>query len=323
MALASLVPDPFRKPLRHIMRKLLAPLRGGMRPEDTDFAIAVPFGFTAKPQVRRIAVVCHLFHDDLAAEFRLALDNLPLSTDLFVTTDSERKIPHIQQAFETWSKGTVEIGAFPNRGRDIGPKLAAFPQVYENYDLILFLHSKKSLTSTLGNDWRRMTLNTLAGSREVVDSILTLFDLHPDLGCAVPQHFPPVRGLLHWDGNYSEAKKLARSMGIPLARHRTIDFPSGSMFWARPAALRPLTELGLGFSDFPAEENQVRGTLQHAIERLFLLVCEHAGYRWVKITRPATDRSGDTTISVGSEADLERFMVRHRFDLLRQSGGKA
>jgi lipopolysaccharide biosynthesis protein len=269
-----------------------------------------------QPAPQRIAVICHMFHEDLAGEFRQALDNLPPSADLFVSTDSEKKIPGIKQAFRGWNKGKVEIRAFPNRGRDIGPKLAGFPQVYAQYDVILFLHSKKSLTSSLGNEWRRMLLGTLSGSPQIVDSILMLFESYPDLGCVVPQHFPPIRSLLHWDGNFAQAERLARRMGIPLARHRTIDFPSGSMFWARPAALRPLTGLDLGFADFPPEENQVRGTPQHAIERLFLLVCERAGYRWVKVAAPMADKSGVAVVPIADKPALDLFMARHQFNLL-------
>ena len=51
------------------------------------------------------------------------------------------------------------------------------------------------------------------------------------------------------------------------------------MSWARSAALRPLLDLGLTFDDFPDEKSQTNGTMAHAIERLFLFVCERAGFK--------------------------------------------
>ncbi len=320
MRLASVLPEPLRTGLRRLRQHLLAPVRGGMRNARTDFALGVPFGFAMQPATRRIAVICHMFHEDLAPEFCLALSNLPQPADLFISTDSEHKIPAIRQTFAHWGPGHVEVDAFPNRGRDIAPKLAAFRNVYDGYDLILFVHSKKSLTSDLGDHWRRVLLDSLAGSREVVASILTLFDLTPDLGFVVPQHFAPVRGLLHWDGNYSEAQRLARRMQMPLARHRVVDFPSGSMFWARPLAMRPLTALNLDFADFPPETNQLRGTLQHAIERMFLLVCEQAGYRWAKVAGPLAGDPFATRMPIKVPGDIAGFLARHRFDLLPGRG---
>ena len=59
----------------------------------------------------------------------------------------------------------------------------------------------------------------------------------------------------------------------------TFNFPVGSMFWARTAALRPLLELGLGWDDFPEEPVPYDGSLLHAIERLLPFVVEGAGFR--------------------------------------------
>ena len=73
---------------------------------------------------------------------------------------------------------------------------------------------------------------------------------------------------------------LAKS-GITITPDSALDFPVGSMFWARSAALRPLLDLELSFEDFPAEVGQTDGTLAHAIERLYFYACEKSGLRWV------------------------------------------
>lgn len=313
------IPTIFRAPLRSVWRTALAPIRGRMRAEESDLAAQVPFAFAPQSSVApapRIAVICHLFHDDLAQEFRTTIDNLPASSDILISTDSAAKIPAIERAFAGWARGVVDIRVLPNRGRDIAPKLVGFADAYADHDLILFLHTKKSLTSSLGNRWRTMLLDTLCGSPAIVSSVLQIFERHPDIGIVMPQHFAPIRGLLHWDGNFRAARSLARRMGIPLRRGRLVDFPSGSMFWARPAALRPLLELGLTFDDFPAETNQVRDTIQHAVERLFLLVAERAGYHWVKIARLPSDGRHDTIRPIADRDALDAFINVSRLDLL-------
>jgi lipopolysaccharide biosynthesis protein len=56
------------------------------------------------------------------------------------------------------------------------------------------------------------------------------------------------------------------------------DFPVGTMFWARPAALAPFKRLGLSWKDYPREPVPYDGTILHAIERLVPFVAQGAGY---------------------------------------------
>jgi lipopolysaccharide biosynthesis protein len=81
------------------------------------------------------------------------------------------------------------------------------------------------------------------------------------------------------------------------------------MFWARSAALRPLLNLALSFNDFPQETGQIDGTLAHAIERLYLLACERAGFSWLKIANPALYANTASIVEIDSAAALDRFVA--------------
>ena len=79
-------------------------------------------------------------------------------------------------------------------------------------------------------------------------------------------------------------RATSSSWGLQIPPNEAIDFPVGSMFWARSAALQPLLDLRLGFEDFEDTNPQQRdGTLAHAIERSFLFSCCKAGYYWGRI----------------------------------------
>ncbi len=265
----------------------------------------------------RVAAVVHIYYEDLAEELREHLGNIPGSPDLFISTTDELKKQRICRCFASWP-GNVEVRVVENRGRDIAPKLIAFRQIYDRYDYILHAHTKRSPHDTALAGWRRYLLKTLLGSSEIVSSIFHAFTHDPRLGMVAPQHFASLSGAIDWGRNLPITEKLARRMQFSLDPDRTPDFPSGSMFWARSAALRPLLDLNLGFEEFDEEEGQFDGTLAHAIERLFFFACEKSGFNWMKIAeRDSRDCLG-SLISISQPADLDQFLSRHGVELLAE-----
>jgi lipopolysaccharide biosynthesis protein len=251
--------------------------------EPTEPVLVLPLGY---PVVRagpvQLAVHLHLYHLELTSELQAYLRNIPCTFALFISTDNQEKKRSIEEAFAGWTKGAVEIRTMPNRGRDIAPKLVGFRDIYERYPLVLFIHSKQSGHRDDLTAWRRFLLDCVLGSPESVAGILEALERRPDLGIVAPRSFAAIRDHQHWQGNYETSQALARRMGISITREDPLEFPAGSMFWVRSAALRPLLDLNLQLSDFPSEEGQIDGTLSHAIERLFFRACEAAGFSWIR-----------------------------------------
>jgi lipopolysaccharide biosynthesis protein len=284
---------------------------------EDDFSIAVPLEFRipSYPQAR-IAVICHVFHVDLAEEIHRTLTNIKFRADLFVSTDTPGKLDVLKSVFGGWGNGAAELRLVPNRGRDVAPKFVTFRAALESYDLLLFLHSKKSGHRETGSQWREMLFQTLVGSPEIVASIIYAFYRFPSLGVIFPQHCEHVREYVQWLGNFYIARRLAHRMGFKLKSDGFLDFPSGSMFWARSAALRPLVQLGLQIRDFPEEKGQIDGTAAHAIERLVLYACEHAGFSWMKVADPSFFSDRSTVVTIATPDELDDFVVRRRVTLL-------
>lgn len=313
--LRALVPQPLRALLRRLVQGAGEP---GPRPrDDANFSIAVPLDYkTSEPAARRTGVILHLFHVAMAAEFVAVLAFIPGHVDLFVSTDTPDKANEIRAVFAGWPRGVVDIRVAENRGRDIPSKFITFRDVHPHYDLILCLHSKLSAYLGSGQDWRRLLVDTLVGSPQIVASIFTLFDADPGLGVVLPQNYDDVRCRISWGGNRDEAGLIARRMGIDLDQAAALDFVAGSMFWARPAALAPLLALNLTVEDFPPEAGQMDATLAHAIERLILYGAEHAGFRWLKVANPALYQDRSTILRIRSARDLARAMSKADFRLL-------
>lgn len=289
-----------------------APLYG----VEQEHSLELPLGFGVGWGPPCVAVVLHAFHVELLPEFRAYLEHIPVGADLFVSTDSEEKRAAISSCFSDWAKGVVEIRVVPNRGRDVAPKLVGFAFVHDEYEYVLHLHTKSSPHDSRLAGWRGYLLDTLLGSPAVISGVFEVFQRAPRVGMLAPQHIEVLRPWIRWGQNHALAENLAARMGFELPRTAPLDFPSGSMFWARSAALRPLLDLRLGFEDFPVEAGQTDGTLAHAIERLYFLACEHAGYDWLKITARGELHEQDGVAAVSSPQELERFLARHRLRLM-------
>ncbi len=292
------------------------PLREVARPFDIDYSAALPLKFAERPaNAPKLAVICHIFYDTMTPEFKIYLQNIPFSFDLYISTDTPSKRASLEAYFADWKKGRVEVRITENRGRDIGPKLAGFRDVYGEYEFALFLHSKSSEhTDELAN-WRGFLLENLLGSEEIVNSVFMIFHNRPDVGIIASQHFEPIRQWINWGGDFKKANELARRMGISLSPTKALDFASGSMFWFRTAAIKPLLDLNLTFEDFEPELGQIDGTLAHAIERLFYFVCERAGYLWMKVSHPPLFDHTPAIMPVETPEALDKYMIKYTLNL--------
>ena len=278
-------------------------------PQALDVAFAVPFGFVPAPlpAPRPIAVLAHLFYQDLTEELFSYLRNIPGPADIFLTTDTEEKRDAILRVLPDWSAGRVEVRVVPNRGRDIAPKLVGLADVHRRYDRVLHLHGKMSKHWHHGQNRRQYLYEVLLGSPDVVRSILAAFDADTRLGLVLPLHWDPVRPWVDWGFDYRPCRAFAGRLGVEVARDQPLEFPSGSMFWARTAALRPLLDLNLRSDHFPPE-GFTGGRLAHVIERLYARACERSGHVWLKAARPDLSSQAAEITSIDSPGALRDFL---------------
>ncbi len=281
-----------------------------------EFSLEVPLHY-APPVPEpppRVAVVLHAFYLDLLPEIAAYLGNIPFPADLFVSTVSDAARSEAAGRLAGWQGGKLDLRVLPNRGRDVAAKIVGFADVHGRYDYVLHLHTKMSPHQGELAGWRGYILETLLGSPETVLSVFEALRQAPWLGMLAPQHVDMLRPWIGWGRNFPQASALAARMGLEL-REAPLDFPSGSMFWARSAALARITQLGLRFEDFTPEEGQTDGTLAHVIERLYFLACEAAGFGWMKIAARGQlyDQEGVTAIT--RPESLARFLSRHRVRL--------
>lgn len=230
---------------------------------------------------QRIGIMAHVFYPDLIEEFATLLGNVPVPFELLISVMDEDAKAQAELRFASLPRLTaLEVRIVPNRGRDIAPMLVTFREEILRLDVIGHIHTKKSLyTGTEQGDWRRYLLTSLLGSQQRIAWILGMFQAEPRVGLIYPESYRSVPLWAHtWLSNVDVGEALAARLGIIVDRNAYIDFPAGSMFWARVDALRPLFELNLDITEFPVEKGQIDGTLQHAVERIFATLIRHRGY---------------------------------------------
>jgi lipopolysaccharide biosynthesis protein len=220
----------------------------------------------------------HFFYPELYADLISKINANSAPCDLLISTSSDENSRQLRRSTSAFSRGRVIIKTVPNRGRDIGAMLSAFADEIRSYDIIGHLHSKRSVhlpDPTLGERWREfLWQNLLGGYYPMMDTILNRFAEDEGVGLI----FPDDPHLSDWDLNKRISEDLAKQMGLDLPLPPFLDFPIGTMFWARSCALEPLLKLKLRWSDYPKEPAPLDGSILHAIERLLPFVAKGAGY---------------------------------------------
>lgn len=287
--------------------------------ENFDYALVVPsfipsgFNFSNK-----IAAIIHIFYTELTENILCYIQNIPVQTDLYISTDTEAKKQEIKNFLKGYVQGHYYIRVFENKGRDIAATFIGFRDVFENYQYFIHLHTKKSLHNEQLNVWRQYLFGSLLGSREIVTSILWLLS-QETIGVVFAQHFEFIRPWINWgDEDYYILKKLLSRSGIKISLSNYLDFPSGSMYWARTDIFKSLFSLDLTFSDFSEENGQNRGTLAHAIERSVLFYAENSGYSWLKIARTDLYKKKDALLIASAEIEYPAIYKKVNRSVLKR-----
>ncbi|MGD9921741.1 MAG: rhamnan synthesis F family protein, partial [Pseudorhodoplanes sp.] len=230
-----------------------------------------------------IAVHLHLFYPEMLEEFCGHLRNIPTGFALFVSVPAgAANIDTTSASIRKLTPNVAKLVIRPcaNRGRDVAPFLVDFGKELLAYDLLLHLHTKRSDHNPGLARWKDYLLHYTLGNRNVVASILSDFQADTSLGAVFPPYIPMWERLPSWGyNNRPNVTRLLGRMGLEFTAEKCPDFPAGSFFWARSAALRPLLDGRIRTDDFEAEPTKPDGTTAHAIERLFGIVPKALGFR--------------------------------------------
>ncbi len=234
----------------------------------------------APPSQLKAALHIHAFFIGHLPEILRRLHANRTLPDLFVTVATVAARDMAQEVLKDYRGRVAAIETVQNLGRDIGPFLTHFgPRLVDGYDVVGHVHGKQSKevdNPGLIAAWIAFLYeNALGGERGggMIDRILSEFAADETLGIV----YPDDPNILGWTGNRPHAEELVRRMGLG-DLPQAFNFPVGTTFWIRSAALRPFTDLRLGWADYPSEPLSYDGSRLHALERLFGVVPVMTGW---------------------------------------------
>ncbi len=237
----------------------------------------VDLGYDPGRPLRTVAIL-HIFYVEMTTEMLDRVDTLPGAYDLVITTVDHDRAAEIRSVVDARgaARGSVEVRVVEsNDGRDQSAFLVGCRDILLSgeYDLVVKLHSKKTPQDgfNIGRHFKAQQFRNLLDSPGYTANIVALFQKEPGLGLVYPPMIHigyPTLGRAWW-ANKDGTAELCAKLGIrvplddvsPLA-------PYGSMFVARPEALKLLVEHPWSYEQFGGADAYRDGGLAHILERM-------------------------------------------------------
>lgn len=301
-------PDAYRRWLHETLEKRLAPIPSADRfvfinawNEWAEGAVLEPdssLGYAwldatrralhgSPPPLSQPCAVIHAWYPDTFAEIVSALSESRVDFRVIATTDERRAA-----AIESIAKRSgldIELEIAQNRGRDILPFLRVLYRLRrEGVELVLKLHTKHSPHLADGAKWRNEMMDSLVGPSRAARIVEEMWR-DPGVGIVAPEGYL-VAAQDRLGANIDNMAYVARRIGLPGSMSYG-QFPAGSMFWTRVAALAPMLDAHFREDDFEEEAAQLDGTLAHAIERVTGACASSQGLRVVSTAQLLREES--------------------------------
>ena len=288
----------------------------------------------------RIAAVIHIFYEEMADELFDRVAMLPSEVDVFVTTTDDDKAAAIRETIAQRGDTRLryEVRVLPsNRGRDVSAFFIGCRDVLrgEAYDLIVKLHSKKTLQQSFnaGRIFARQQVENVISSPGYVANVLALFQREPGLGLVYPPMIHigyPTMGRA-WFGNYGPVEKLAKKLGIRVPLDQVSPLAAfGCMWVCRPEALRLLADVDWEYTQYAAPDEHKDGGLAHVQERIVSYAAAELGYHTrtilnfehASISHTALEYKLDLMSSTTPGYSLEQIQLLHRVGHIGRGGAR-
>ena len=275
--------------LKNILRKL------NISAVKSDLGLNYIFSETVplnkKVNLKEVALVAHLYYEDLMPKCVKYLCNVPKDIKIVVTVSSKEKKALAEKLFAD-SGRSCEIRLVNPRGRDLSALYVGCADLFKKFKYLGFIHDKKTIRKgesvTNGAEFSQLLWKNFLASEIFIKNTLATLEEDPNLGILVPQ--PPYHGKYgrvffvdrFWSTDlvYNTTLETAETLKIPqkLFDRKIPPLTIGNVFWCRTAALKKITDKNWQIDDFPKEPMPIDGTVSHALERMLAYAAQTEGF---------------------------------------------
>ena len=238
----------------------------------------------AETKTPKCALIIFTFYADLFERNLRIIDQVPQNFKIVIVTSNDalfNKWQHVKQKVKN-----IEVRKQVNRGRNESCYWVTCREIIETYDYICLMHDKKTNywggLPVRGYTYAYNAINNLVKSKSYVKNIVDLFEKNKFLGLLMP--YPPMFCGLDsvinnpWSSNRTIAEDLYKKLSLRIPFDNCPRAPWGGMFWIRGKAMSSLLRKKWNYDDFPPEPVQADGTILHALERMYPMLAQDAGY---------------------------------------------
>lgn len=264
----------------------------------------------------KVAIHLHAFYMDVAEQFIDRFSKWQFKFDLFITVSNDDLKEEVARILDKYKITPKKIVVIPNRGYAVIPWMTVANKYMRDYDVVGHFHTKKDthMDEWVGKIWTGDLMKMLV---DPAQAIVSNFASNNKLGIVVPD-IPRHARYLGAEMYYGmgELRSIVEDVygRLKLESPRKINpnnllayiYPYGMMYWYRPSALEPITDLIFSEREVPYGKLPDTSVL-HAIERLFVYVAWGQGYDY-RISK-LKDYTSEfiTTLAVNKQAiDKER-----------------
>ncbi len=232
----------------------------------------------------KIAVHMHIYYYDMLDYLLSYVKNLNhLDYDLYVTHSKnglQKNKEEIAKKIKQFKEG-AKVVELENKGYDIGPFIYFLHDIdLKEYDIIYKVHTKNTTRGKVSKAWGDAMLNSILGSKEIVNSInKSLVNKNNNVGMVGSSYciYKGLRGIFHID-KYAFYKTLYFFYKRNLVIKSNYKFIAGTMF-ATKASLMKFIKDNIKFDDFETlKQYKPDGTFAHAVERVLGFSVYEQGY---------------------------------------------
>lgn len=215
---------------------------------------------------KQLAIVIHSFYLDILEDLLARISKIDVDFKIYITTPIELEDRTNILLLENNMK--YKLLVTENHGHDVYPFLQIMPYVIKaEHEIILKVHTKKSLHNRHGEIWRNDLYNKLLEPINCL-KIIDKFNSDSSIGMVGPDGH--VLSLEKYAGvNIRWILKLSELLGFRPIDVLDSSFVAGTMFYARVSCIKPIIDSNIDKDTFDNEEGQTDGLAIHALERLF------------------------------------------------------